>query len=869
MEILKVQKRQKSIASRKSRFIKLVVMVLVVLTMTGCESAGLDGTTVELNKRATQNIEYVDKIYEAGLISDELSGRLKELINANGQALSEMTSEANASSVEKIKRYISRAVGTAGSVLGVNRGLQLTEEQEADVHAYPMISDDSDAVKELLDILDYNVYVLRKDIKGTGQGENSIVTMDMVRDAVEKAKQVEAKGVGSVDTLNETLSKYFIKTSYKVWDTTKDENKIIKETEPYSGDLITGCPCTTDGAGPMETVNENQVHMVLVGTTTHECSKCGSDNCEDLESAAEIKIKEFNGPAIERLCGGEGVNKDRFVIIGTNCYLMEYPVYYVEGFETNDNMTYRANYVQSDYVINLLTNTIKDSQGRVCRSGTMGDILSVTGDSGIKYSETGKASFITDGFMGLPPKDTFLRPNADGTIISESAIMSMVKEEQEKERNSFNGVKLLAPIIGEDTSSSSSSGIPQELIEEHKKYGRVILRDYLELSYMPTVVENEDLVAVGRRVRLTRFAGNGDEVIGMFITKGGEQFPESMNIKITDLMDVTKGFESRQKYKLNIKSNGEETSLTENTENTNSDDTDTEDNTDTEDVSGVSGVNVSHNRMLDEVLVDKIITTTRFPGTIIDRIDSIDDISNLGNEDNPDIGENTEETNETSTANQYETGIKHFFYGMGIDVDPFTSNMYSGWITAVDSESGEGSLDWWNAWLKDSSYKYRVDKEALLDFLNGRYSLEMDDSNTIILDIQTLKNITKEYIADRQQEDVNFISTLFVVLSFILLAYAVLLMLAWIYDTNIIAGPRLMKFITAGRMEAIAGSEEIPIIEDKNKRYMTFQDTVRASSMIMFIGVILVFVDVVSIVHILVQLFGGIAVAFSNVIKAI
>lgn len=806
-----------------------ITLIASVLGATGCST--IDNAESELADRAAVNIGAVDDIYKAGLISEELAISIKDSIEYNKDILNTMD-------ILDLRKYVVR---------DVDSGEEQPVEDDSDVEAYPLLSADDDNIKELLDILDYNIYVLKRNPLGTGDTANDLATMDTINKAIESAISKDDKSKSNDDRAAQNLiDAYFVKTPYKVWDTTKPENQLIKNTVTSGTVIRIGCERDDPSGNPMTAVNENQQHLILVNTRNCHCECEDHDDCHtELEHAYEIKLNEFNIDAVGRLIGGEGVNKNKYVVIGTNCYLMEYPVYYVEGFETQDNKVYTSTYQKSDMKVNLLTKKITYKDGRECIVGNKGGILSVTGNTSSKYTDLGQASFIVDGIKGEPPTEGYLK----------------LKEGQTE-----------ADVLTEDVLNS---------------FGRIVLRDYLELTYMPNVVEGDMMAALGRRIRLTRFTGTGDEIIGLFVDKAGNKVSNSLDIKITDFMDISEGLDAGEKHKLKIEDateDSEDSSSSESTENTESIESIDGSSSGDSDPAEVEGIGISHNRLLNEVHVNKIITTTRFPGDIIDKIDTIEDVSSLDTSTNvgedgatgttgsvEDTSENTEESSDSSGEESTAPveGVKQFFYAMAVDIDPFQSNLFSGWINAVGEDTETGNLDWWNAWLKSASYKYRVDREAVIDFFTGNYSLEMNGDDYIILDVNTLTDIQKEIDTNERVKSTSLISTLFVILGFLLIAYSTLLLGAWVYDVNIVAGPRLLGLITGGRWEALADRDTagLPNLDTSGKHYMNFGKTLQSAIVIICVGVALIFVDIIDIIDTLIIVFGKLAEVFSRIIQ--
>ena len=364
------------------------------------------------------------------------------------------------------------------------------------------------------------------------------------------------------------------------------------------------------------------------------------------------------------------------------------------------------------------------------------------------------------------------------------------------------------------------------------KGGIIVLRDYLELSYMPGVVNGEDFVTLGRRVRINDFEGSKQTIFANFINKKGEVMKDTPNILISHLMDIDSGVDGKA-IKLGIVTNTDEKegggqaggNQQGNTGQSHGNQENSSNIGDENDTGLLSDANINR-ALLKPVYKESIKPTTRFPGEKV----GVASMSNLGN--------------------------KMIFYGMAIDISPFESGLYNGWIMRDDLEIG--SLTWWNRWLntKELDYGYSIDPEILRQFFMGNYSFDiMERENTIIFNLETIAKIQQEYNEEDKARNVNY-SGIFGARDTSI--YAIVLMATWVFDVNLIIGPKLMSVLTFGKWEAISSHEELPNMELGEKHYMTFEKTLNNCIVIICIGVMLLFIDVVAIVKQLIEIFGGV-----------
>ncbi len=347
---------------------------------------------------------------------------------------------------------------------------------------------------------------------------------------------------------------------------------------------------------------------------------------------------------------------------------------------------------------------------------------------------------------------------------------------------------------------------------------KIVLRDYLEYTYMPGVVSGEKWVALGRRLRVERLSGSMEDVFASVVNKDGVTATGIAKVYPTDLISILSDFDSTNAGKA-IKLGVQE-------------------NIETEDAEG-SGTGFVTDGETSSLL------ETHYKDTIYP-------IMKLGSDiiatDDKDAGENG----------------KIVLYGLCVDKNPFTNGLYKSWIEGADSEFG--NLGWWMAWLGSNRYKYKIDANALGEFLMENYSFELRKEGYIILDTEVIKKIQMQYNQEDKENRVNGVRTAFVILGLILMAYALVLLASWTFDVNTVTGPRLMSTLTFQKWEAIQDSSELPQMEVADKHYMTFSKTLQSCMIIMALGFLLVIVDIVQVVIALIDIFGGVGQIIYKVI---
>lgn len=489
-----------------------------------------------------------------------------------------------------------------------------------------------------------------------------------------------------------------------------------------------------------------------------------------------VRFHEFNKDAVDNVIKALGMNPDKFLFTTYNkenrVYIMEYPVYYVKTLKNkadNEN-EFEAEFEKSNMGINLRT-------GKLIKYGT------AWGDD-------------TAPGVVMEDNDPYL------TIAG-------AKNNQEEGKSAF--------VIEGEIPDDYTLTLGDRQIK--LKTGRIILRDYLEAVYAPGVVEGENMVVFGRKIRFLRFSGSKDEDVAIYVDKQGNILEGTPRLKINDFADFASlnGSNPEVRYIGLAGEHADGTSVA-----IGSDDSS-------------RSTPLSKLEELKRYTVDSINPTEQFPGLKIGRVD-------------------------------YDSTNKPLFYAIAVKNNMFESALFSGWINNRDIE--KNSLDWWLSWLSNPnrSYRYTINKNVLEDFLARNYTFELQEAGIIILDLKTIGKIQKEYDIMKNYERTRAFRTTFVIMGYAIICYAFILMMAWVLDTNVDLGFNVLERVSFGHWVAIKDIEELPEFDNEDKKYVTFQNLVFKVFGIAVIGVVLIFVNVIDLVVNLINIFGGIAKLLSRLI---
>lgn len=181
-------------------------------------------------------------------------------------------------------------------------------------------------------------------------------------------------------------------------------------------------------------------------------------------------------------------------------------------------------------------------------------------------------------------------------------------------------------------------------------------------------------------------------------------------------------------------------------------------------------------------------------------------------------------------------------YGICIATSINDMNLTGGdWIGGSDDACK--NIKSWNGWLSTNFFSYFIDIERLLSLL-GIQSEMMDSGDTaIIFDPETIKVIqdtTDEKVEVTLLRNLRTISRIF---GFLISTYGLILMGAWVFDTNIYMGTGLLKILTFGKWVAIRDSSDMPTIDNDEVQYIDLKKLIVSVSILMAIGAMLTFVD--------------------------
>lgn len=181
-------------------------------------------------------------------------------------------------------------------------------------------------------------------------------------------------------------------------------------------------------------------------------------------------------------------------------------------------------------------------------------------------------------------------------------------------------------------------------------------------------------------------------------------------------------------------------------------------------------------------------------------------------------------------------------YGMCLSTKLTDSGMVGGsWIGGSVEESV--GLKNWNNWLKLNSFAYQVDIEEILELLGVVIDLQEQGENAIVFDPNVIGAVSEEFNTVNQSNLERFIRTSSRIFGVLLMSYALLLVGAWVFDTNVFGGPQLLTKLTFGHWIAVQDKDEVGDYAGEEKHYMDLRDIMVEMVLITAVGVFLFMFD--------------------------
>lgn len=384
--------------------------------------------------------------------------------------------------------------------------------------------------------------------------------------------------------------------------------------------------------------------------------------------------------------------------------------------------------------------------------------------------------------------------------------------------------------IGEAT--AESMGVP-----------KIVLNDYFETLYIPNSVLNttENWVNTGRKIRFIRFEGGLYDGWAYYADNGGYLYKNAnlfQAILLNDIIDKKSDVEGEELTYYKLSADSTDTGRTGGVTGGGSS------NDDSSSEEGVEGEEDTEETSdeLDEAIEESKDAPEE--NVLISRKLSVIDVLE------PVIQFPSEQLGVNDFINESTMTDRALLFCIKVDKHPSKTALNSTWI---NSKSAKNSVAWWNSWLAQNKFNYRVDLNTINYILSNQYEFKYKDPNSpnIMVNMDTVTQLQAELDAKQSQKSVSLIKTVFIVLGILLLFYGITIICAWSYDVNMVIGPRVLTVVTGGKWVAIKDYEDMP--DANGKIYITFGRAVVSSAILMGFGILFTSFDILAIIAGVVQ----------------
>lgn len=675
-------------------------------------------------------------------------------------------------------------------------------------------------VDELNSKFEYDVYVLNPDLYQNYGNSSDGYNNSFDAMALDIKSALDSKNTTTLDnyftpakdTNGKNVTLRTILNDNGISDSQLDN--LVCDSKFYTTDTDTygelGLPYDSEG-----NVIQSEGHDILVTQRL--------EGTNEQIGVAQVRVQEFNYETAEMINSVLGIfsNEDmnsRYMVIqndsvGGRVYLVEYPVYAMDGFEitsaTGSTVNSTPTYAISGIGINF-------AQGHIVNYAEVNGELTyeaTVAGQGWGYEETSSDAnepqiqlmdidmYYTSSLFGDDPK------NSSFVIAGKSALAMGLDGKRFKvgtsEKTIAKDVSLMCP--------------------------RIVLRDYIEATYAPEFTNDVNVAAFGRKVRLsvTEFIDTSgkiiypnDKNIAFYVDQAGNKLPTTSFLKISDLCDIN-ALTNNNKVKKIVES-GKQPGSTPAVEKT-----------------------VNSKPLMSELACDTVGTVgqsvnpfTMFPGPKI----ATDDYAT------------------------FEDGhIRQRMWSVCVYGGIYDTELLTDWIDSTDPVA---SLDWWNQFLSDNGYGYCISKTEIINYINKEYAAQIASvTGDVIISLDTIKDIDDIYKKEDNARVASAIRTSFLIVGWILMLYALLLMLCWAMDTNTDLGLGLMEKVTFGHWTAVKYASDVPEGDTGEHSYLAFGKLMIRCVILIVVGILLINLDVFALVSTLIGLFGKAASAIEDLIK--
>ena len=205
-------------------------------------------------------------------------------------------------------------------------------------------------------------------------------------------------------------------------------------------------------------------------------------------------------------------------------------------------------------------------------------------------------------------------------------------------------------------------------------------------------------------------------------------------------------------------------------------------------------------------------------------------------------------------------------YAIATNLDLNQSGLLQHWITSDDEKL---SLTWWQQWLNEHRYNYKLTQESVNNWVNAEYSIQISDRDFVILDLDKIDKQNQIFREQEQIKQVKALRTMAMILGVQAEIYGALLILAWTFDTSLGLGVGLTEKVQLGYMTAIKYKDEGDYYQKNGPIPVTFTDILVKILVVAAVGAALLAFDLADLLQLIMKLFSGIQSIIEQIITGI
>lgn len=181
-------------------------------------------------------------------------------------------------------------------------------------------------------------------------------------------------------------------------------------------------------------------------------------------------------------------------------------------------------------------------------------------------------------------------------------------------------------------------------------------------------------------------------------------------------------------------------------------------------------------------------------------------------------------------------------YGMCLISSIYETNITGGdWIGSTTADCR--NVNEWNKWLKNNGFTYQINLDRLMELLGNNNHHTQDGDGAITFSKGVIENLNKNFKNKKEQQWDRLQRTLARIMGLILNGYALILIGAWVFDTNVSFGPRLLTILTFGKWVAVVDLDDDMNYKGSDIVYVDFRILMISVLLIMATGIMCMVFD--------------------------